>query len=107
MTTTVSKCCPIKLLDKTYDIKCPEPEIENLKQAAVNLNKHLMLNKKNFKQLDDFHNAILSALHMSHALLVCQKQQKNQRDNVKSFMKSLENPSTPVTESPFLDPITE
>jgi len=105
---TTSSSCPIKLLDKTYEIKCPEHEIANLKQAGEKLNKQLSLNKKKFKQLDDFQNALLAALQMSHELLSCQKQQKIQWDNIKSLMKNFEKSSEKApTESSFLDPVTE
>ncbi|WP_419419752.1 cell division protein ZapA [Legionella sp. D16C41] len=88
---TTSKTCKIKLLNKSYDIKCPEHEVANLEQAAAKLNEHLLQNKKKFKQLDDFQNLVLASLHVSHELISCQKQQEQQRHQVTQFINSLEN----------------
>lgn len=88
---TTSTSCPIKLLNKTYDIKCPEHEAANLILAAEKLNEQLLLNKTKFKQLDDFQNLLLASLYVSHELVTCQKQQENQRHQVTQFISSLEN----------------
>jgi cell division protein ZapA len=88
---TTSKPCSIKLLNKTYEVKCPEQETANLQLAARKLNEQLTLNKKKFNQLDDFQNLLLAALHVSHELITCQKQQEQQRHQVTQFISSLEN----------------
>lgn len=69
-----SKFCTITLQNKTYDIKCPEGKEENLKLAAQRLNSHLKNNKKKFKQLDDFKQLLLAAIHVSYDL-ICHEQQ--------------------------------
>lgn len=78
-------------MNKYYEIKCPDSEIENLQQAAEKLNEQLMHNKKKFKQLDDFQTLLLAALHVSHELITCQRQQEQQRQQVTQFISSLEN----------------
>ncbi|MDI9818969.1 MULTISPECIES: cell division protein ZapA [unclassified Legionella] len=88
---TISKSCSIKLMNKSYEIKCPDSEIDNLQQAAEKLNEHLLQNKKKFKQLDDFQTLLLAALHVSHELISCQRQQEQQRQQVTQFISSLEN----------------
>lgn len=88
---TNSKSCSIKLLNKTYEIKCPDTEIINLEQAAEKLNEQLLLTKKKFKQLDEFQSLLLAALNVSHELITCQKQQEQQRQQVTKFINSLEN----------------
>ncbi|MDP1604925.1 MAG: cell division protein ZapA [Legionella sp.] len=88
---TTSKPCSIRLLNKTYEIKCPEQETANLQLAAGKLNEQLTLNKKKFNQLDDFQNLLLAALHVSHELILCQKQQEQQRHQVTQFISTLEN----------------
>ena len=102
---TTLKSCPIKLLNKTWDIKCPEHETGNLKLAAEKLNEYLLLNKKKFKQLDDFQNLLLASLSVSHELITCQKQQESQRNKVTEFMSSLENKINQVVSgTPFAEP---
>jgi cell division protein ZapA len=105
---TTSSSCPIKLLNKTYTIKCPDHETANLQLAADKLNEQLQLNKKKFKQLDDFQNLLLAALHVSHELVSCQKQQENQRHQVTQFISSLENKINQVVNGdPMKDPQTD
>jgi cell division protein ZapA len=88
--TTPTTTYSIKLLNKVYEIKCPEDEVVNLQAAAEKLTEQLTLNKKNFKQLDDFQNLMLAALHVSRDLVTCQKQQEQQRHQVSQFIDSLE-----------------
>lgn len=88
---TTSKSCSIKLLNKTYEIKCPEHETDNLQQAAEKLNEQLLQSKRKFKQLDEFQSLLLAALNISHELITCQKQQEQQRLQVTNFISSLEN----------------
>ncbi|MBA2655383.1 MAG: cell division protein ZapA [Tatlockia sp.] len=88
---TTSKTCSIKLLNKTYEIKCPDGEMINLQQAAEKLNEQLLQNKKKFKQLDEFQALVLAAINVSHELISCQKQQEQQRQQVTKFINSLEN----------------
>lgn len=89
MTTT--KTCSIRLLNKTYEIKCPDNEADNLQQAAQKLHEQLLLNKRKFKQMDDFQNLLLASLHIGHELITCQKLQEQQRHQVTQFISSLEN----------------
>ncbi|OEH46634.1 hypothetical protein lpari_02421 [Legionella parisiensis] len=44
---TQMKSCTVKLLNKTYEIKCPEGEEPNLLLAVQKLNNQIMINKKN------------------------------------------------------------
>lgn len=106
--TTSSKTCSVKLLNKSYDIKCPEHEIDNLQRAAEKLNEELLKNKKKFKQLDDFQQLVLAALHLSHELISCYQQQEHQRSQVTQFMNSLETKIHEVVHSnPLMDPQTD
>ena len=88
---TLSKSCSIKLMNKVYEIKCPDKEIENLQQAADKLNQYLLENKTKFKQLDEFQTLLLAALNVSHELITCQRHQEQQRVQVTQFISSLEN----------------
>lgn len=85
------KTCTIRLLNKTYDIKCPEHEYDNLQQAAHTLNEQLLMNKRKFKHLDEQQVLLLAAINISHDLVNCQKQQELQRLQVTQLIGSLEN----------------
>ncbi|MDX1836181.1 cell division protein ZapA [Legionella taurinensis] len=102
---STSKTCSIRLLSKTYDIKCPEHETDNLQLAAQKLQDQLLANKRKFKQLDDFNNLLLAALHISHELINYQRLQEQQRHQVTQFISSLENKINQVVNgSPELQP---
>ncbi|MDR3503975.1 MAG: cell division protein ZapA [Legionella sp.] len=88
---TQTKSCSIKLLNKSYEIKCPEGEEANLVLAAQKLNNQIMLNKKKTKQLDDFHTLLLAALDISHELVMCKSEQAQQHHQVTQFITSLEH----------------
>ncbi len=78
-------------MNKIYEIKCPDSEMENLQQAAEKLNQQLLQTKKKFKQLDEFQTLLLAALNVSHELITCQRQHEQQRLQVTQFISSLEN----------------
>lgn len=100
--------CNIKILNKSYEIKCPKNEEENLKRAAEVLNGQLQSYKKKFKRLDEFENLLLAALHICHELISCQKQQEQQRHQVTQFINSLENRINQVVNGQIeLDKVTE
>lgn len=88
MTTT--KTYPVRVLNKTWEIKCPDHETANLQLAADKLNEQLQKNKKKFKQLDDFQNLLLAALHISHELISCQNLQEQQRHQVSQFISTFD-----------------
>lgn len=88
---TKTKSCTIKLLNKSYEIKCPQNEEANLTLAAQKLNNQIIINKKKTKQLDDFHALLLSALDISHELVLCKNQQAQQHHQVTQFITSLED----------------
>lgn len=86
----MSNTCTIRLLNKTYDIKCPTEEVDNLNLAAKKLNEQLLTNKTKFQSLDAFQILLLSALNISHELIASLKQQEQQRNQVTQFISSLE-----------------
>ena len=87
---TKTKSCTIRLLNKSYEVKCPEAETENLQHAALKLNLQVQEKKSNFKQLDDYDALLLAALHISHELITCQSLQENRRQQLAQFINSLE-----------------
>lgn len=88
---TEPKFCTINLLNKAYQIKCPEAELEQLQVAAQKLNQCTYQQKKKFKHLNDFQALLLAALHMSHELVTCQNQHTKQQQKLKHFINSLED----------------
>lgn len=87
---TTSNTCTIRLLNKTYDIKCPHEETDNLNLAAQKLNEQLHATRKKFQSLDAYQILLLSALTISHELIASLKQQEQQRKQVTHFISSLE-----------------
>ena len=96
---TKNKPCTIRLLNKSYELKCPENETENLQRAALKLNAHLLEKKNKFKQLDDYQILMLAALHISHELITCQEQQEQRRQQLTQFISTLENKISQVAEN--------
>lgn len=87
---TSNKSCKVKLLNKTYEIKCPEGEEANLLLASKKLNDHIAANKTKFQHLDKLETIILAALDISYELIICKNEQENQRHQVTQFISSLE-----------------
>lgn len=98
---TQIKTCTIKLLNKMYEIKCPEGEEINLLLASKQINEKMMNNKSKFRGLDDFHSLLLAALDIGHELISCKNEQENQRLKVTQFITSLENKINKTVEGSF------
>ena len=88
---TKPKSCTIRLLNKSYEIKCPEHESQNLQLAALKLNSQVLAQKKKAKQLESYDALLLAALHISHELISCQNQQEQRRQQLSQFISSLES----------------
>ncbi len=85
------KSCKVKILNKTYEIKCPEGEEANLFLAAQKLGEQMQSTKNKFKKLDDYKVLLLAALDISHELIICKNAQEHQRFQVTQFITSLES----------------
>ncbi len=88
---TKATYCTIRLLNKSYKIKCPNEEQDKLQLAAQKLNDILLKKKNEFKKLDDFQALLLAALQVSHELITCQTNQQEQRLQLSQFINTLEN----------------
>lgn len=93
-----SKTCTIRLLNHSFDIKCPEGEEGNLQQAAQKLNDLMAQQQTRFRHLDDFHVLLLAALNISYELIRSQNEQEKQRLQVNQFIHSLETKINKVME---------
>jgi len=82
--------CTIQLLNKSFKIKCPAEELDNLQLAAKKLNSTISQKKSQFKTLDETHLLILAALDLSHTLIQQEQKQNHQREQLADFIHSLE-----------------
>lgn len=85
------KTCTIKLLNKSYEIKCPEGEEAHLLLTAKKLHDLMMTKKEKFRSLDNYHILLLAALDVGHELIICKQEQEQQRHQVTQFISSLES----------------
>lgn len=88
MSTTSS--CSIKLLNKTYHLRCPAEEEQRLQLAADKLDTLMRKNQKNFPALDDMQLLLLAALEVSHTLVSKEQLENAPREEVDAFIQSLE-----------------
>ena len=96
---TKTTFCTIQLLNKAYEIKCPENEQDSLQLAAQKLNEHLLKKNSELKKSDDFQALLLAALNVSHELITCEIKQKEQRQQLAQFISTLENKISQVSSS--------
>ena len=89
MATT--KSCTIRLLNKSYEIKCPEDETDNLQQAAQKLNQILLEKRSEFKQLNEHGVMLLAALQLSHELITTNSEKEQQQRQLSQFINTLES----------------
>ncbi len=93
-----TRLCTIRLQSKSYTLKCPENEVENLQLAAQKLNDQLVQTKSASKRLDDYQILLLASLQVSHELISCQNQQNQQRQQLADFINTLESTVGVVSE---------
>lgn len=88
-----SQHCQIRLLNKSYDIKCPEETIEKLNMAAKELDGLMQKYKQQYPLLDDNKLLLLSALEIAYQMINQQGEQntQNRQDEVNALIHSLEN----------------
>ena len=86
--------CTIQIQNKSYKIKCPDEEMDNLHLAAQKLNDTLVKKKNKFKRLDEYQALLLAALHLTHELVVNQRQHTQQRQEFTQFLKTLNDTQT-------------
>jgi cell division protein ZapA len=85
------KTCMVKILNKSYEIRCPETEEANLSLAADKLSEHILANRAKSKSLDQFQILLLAALEISHELIICKQEQEQHQHHVTQFISSLEH----------------
>ncbi len=81
----------IQLLKKSFTIKCPPVEKENLGLAAEKLNQHLLQKKAQFKHLDEYNLLLLAALQVSHELIVDSQKHFEKNQQLSELISLLES----------------
>ena len=87
---STSNSCSIKLLNKTYHLRCPTEEEQRLQSAAEKLDVLMHNNQKKFPALDEMQLLLLAALEVSHALVLKEQLETAPREEVDAFIQSLE-----------------
>ena len=90
--------CTIQLMNKSYKIKCPVEEMDNLQLAAKKLNACISQKKSQFKTLDETQILLLAALDLSHELINQEQKQNHQREQLADFIHTLEERLQKVNE---------
>lgn len=91
--------CTIQLMNKSYKIKCPVEEMDNLQLAAKKLNATISQKKSQFKTLEPTQVLLLAALDLSHELINQEQKQNQQREQLAEFVHSLEERLKKATET--------
>ena len=72
----------VKILDRTYNIKCPPDEAQALQESARHLDEQMRQIRQSGNITSTDRVAIVTALNISHELM----QLKNQKDNYINMM---------------------
>ena len=84
--------CQIRLLNKLYDIKCPNGKIDKLNVAAKKLDGLMLKYKQQYPLLDDNKLLLLSALEIAYQMTEHKEPSSvDQQDEVNALIHSLEN----------------
>jgi cell division protein ZapA len=89
----------IRLLNKSYTLKCPSMEADNLGLAADKLNQHLLDKKKQFRHLDEYNLLLLAALQVSHELILERNQHEKKNQHLSQLIAVLESHIRQPTET--------
>ncbi len=86
-----SQQCQIRLLNKSYDIKCPDGEVEKLNMAAKKLDNSMQKYKQHYPLLDDNKLLLLSALEIAYQMInQVEPSSIDKQDEVNALIQSLE-----------------
>ena len=70
MSVSKTLAVTVKILDKEYQVTCPEDQEEELVQSAVHLDQQMRATRKNSKLVGLERVAVMAALNISHELLL-------------------------------------
>lgn len=81
----------IDILGKVYPIRCPESEVESLKQAAEFLNQKMREVQESGKAINLERIAIITALNISNQYLKLDEQKGSLMDKINQRIASLQD----------------
>lgn len=81
----------IKILDRTYNIKCPTEEAHELQQAAQLLDERMREFRQSAGSSSTDRVAIVAALNFCHELMVLKKQKNSYIDGMNQRIKDLQD----------------
>ena len=81
----------VQILNKPYSIKCTNDHVQDLQQSALYLDSQLRETCKNTSIKGNERIAIMTALNISHELLLAKKQEDQYIKAMNSRIKSLHN----------------
>ena len=77
MTTVTENLISIQILDRKYSIKCPTSEVSELQEAARVVQDNMKQLKRSGSISTTDQLAVVSALNVTHELLLLKKQNNN------------------------------
>lgn len=81
----------VSILERTYNIKCEQHEVKDLKESANYLDKQMKLMKDNTQLSSTDRIAVITALNMAHELMLLKKQQNNSIRNMSERIEHIKN----------------
>lgn len=90
MSNQTNKPTSVKILNKTYEVKCPLESIHELLEAAEVLDQKMRDIHSQGKTFALEHILVTAALNMTHALLQAQKQHHAYAHSVQGQIESLQ-----------------
>jgi cell division protein ZapA len=81
----------IQLLDKNYQVDCPLDQVLNLQEAAIYLDSRLTECSRVVKQSTQIRLILMTALNISHELIVAKKNNAEYVKTMSARIKVLQN----------------
>lgn len=81
----------VKILDRSYQIKCPPDQTQALQEAASYIDQQMKKFKQNAQVNNTERVAIITALNISHELMQLRKQKNNYIDVMNQRIQDLQH----------------
>jgi cell division protein ZapA len=80
----------IDILGKSYQIKCPEQEVESLKKAALMLEEKMQVTRESAHLLSHDRMAVITSLNLAHQILLLEQQTQQYMQSVQERLLDLQ-----------------
>lgn len=80
----------ISIMDRTYQIKCPQEEAAQLQESAKYLNAEMRKVNQSSQSVNTERLAIVAALNIAHELMMLKNQKNTYIDSMHEQIKSLQ-----------------